>query len=263
MASDLRTAPQDAVCRPMTLMTRRAALASLFALSACGLPVSNRMTLDGAAQPLLGSPKPGTPEDAMELERAILALGPGVDPAEAERAARMSYEHTYRLALEYRIVDPALIHNNKVNLGLKPRGLCKHYAEDMERMLRAQDFQTLDVHRAIGAVIGIDHSTAIISRRGDDMYDGIVLDPWRRGGRLTWIPTREDTAWGWRPQFAVLDEQVEAMAREKGLDRVMYTVEDKSPRCLILSDPAVGAVRSTNDLSRCMGVAPVSIGGAG
>ena len=247
----------------MTRVTRRTALASLLALSACGLPATDRMMLAGAPPPLVGSPLPGTPDEVAELERAILSLGPEVDPAEAARAARMSYEHTYRLALEYRIVDPALIHNNKVNLGLKPRGLCKHYAEDMERMLRAQDFQTLDVHRAIGALVGIDHSTAIISRAGDDMYDGIVLDPWRRGGRLTWIPTREDTAWGWQPQFVVLDRRAETLARERGQDRIMYAIEDKQARCLVLSDPETNGIRSSTDLSRCLGIAPTPLLGSG
>ena len=74
-------------------------------------------------------------------------------------------------------------------MGLKPRGLCWHWAEDIERRLRAEDFQTLDLHRAIANAnnIRIEHSTTIVSRRGDGMYDGLVLD------RYCGIGTHRDT----------------------------------------------------------------------
>ncbi|WP_253913136.1 hypothetical protein [Pseudoruegeria sp. HB172150] len=149
-------------------------------------------------------PLPGTEADIAELTQAILALGSDIDPDEAARAARVSYEATHELAIQYQITDPALVHNTKVNLGLKPRGLCKHWAEDMEARLLAEKFQTLSILRAIGELVGIDHSTAVISPKGGDIYDGIVVDPWRKGGTLTWIATAEDTAWGWAPRLEVL-----------------------------------------------------------
>ncbi len=247
----------------MAIVSRRFALLGLVALPACSGGVNDVNSRGFATAPgatdvaglraLPGSPPPGTEADIAELTAAILALGPGVDPAEAGRAARVSYEYTYRLALEYQITDPALVHNFKVNRGWKPRGLCKHWAEDMERRLLAENFQTLQIHRAIGALVGVDHSTAIISRRGDSMYDGIVVDPWRRGGRLTWIRTDIDTAWGWEPQFKVLDEQARRVASEQGLDRIVYRVENKPARCLVVADdPSFsGGITSTTDMTRC------------
>lgn len=139
------------------------------------------------------------------LTEAILALGPGIDPDEAARAARLAYDHTEVLAAEYEIVDPPIIHNMKVNAGIKPRGLCWHWAEDIERRLEAEEFRTLEIHRAIanaGFDFRIDHSTAIVSRKGDTMFEGIVLDPWRTGGDLVWVRTTADT-YGWEPQREV------------------------------------------------------------
>lgn len=149
------------------------------------------------------------------LTEAILALGPGIDPDEAARAARLAYDHTEVLAAEYQIVDPPIIHNMKVNAGLKPRGLCWHWAEDIERRLEAENFRTLEIHRAIanaGVDFRIDHSTAIVSRKGDTMFDGIVLDPWRTGGDLVWVRTPADT-YGWEPQREVLARKAEQRAR--------------------------------------------------
>ncbi|MEO1153486.1 MAG: hypothetical protein AAFX59_06355 [Pseudomonadota bacterium] len=156
--------------------------------------------LAGCSAPTDRSPGPAATQDIVELTRAFQALGPEVDPEEAARAARIAYEHTYTLALQYQITDPPLIHNTKVNMGLKPRGLCWHWAEDIETRLAQENFQTLDLHRAIAnhdKPLRIEHSTTIVSRRGDGMYDGIVVDPWRLGGVLTWVHTDEDADYDW------------------------------------------------------------------
>ncbi len=177
----------------MTPIRTVIALISLVFLAACGAPPQ----VSGANQN----------QQIIELTRAISDLGPDVDPVEAARAAEIAYRYTDQLAREYEIVDPPLIHNIKVNTGLKPRGLCWHWAEDMQNRLNAEGFQTLEVHRAIAnadSAILIDHSTALISARGDDMYEALVLDPWRFGGVLYWGPTLEDDRYEWFPQAEVL-----------------------------------------------------------
>ncbi|MEM7720318.1 MAG: hypothetical protein AAF222_14060 [Pseudomonadota bacterium] len=133
-------------------------------------------------------------------------MRPDVDADEAARAARIAFDHTRALAIQYQITDPPLIHNTKVNLGLKPRGLCWHWAEDIERRLDAESFETLEMNRAIaeGRGLRIDHSTAIISAAGDGFSRGVVLDPWRNGGELFFAPVLEDTRFNWEAREIVL-----------------------------------------------------------
>ncbi|KMW59284.1 hypothetical protein AIOL_004265 [Candidatus Rhodobacter oscarellae] len=185
----------------------------LVALAACGAgDVPTRAQIDApdlaAAAP---DPDPApiaalTDQNTAQLARLLLGLSPQVDPEEAARAASIAYSYTAQLKSEYGITDPPLIHNAKVNAGLRPRGLCWHWAEDMERRLKAEAFQTLELHRAIANHdnILIDHSTAIISAKGATMFDGVILDPWRKGGRLVWMPVLEDRRYGWRPRAEVL-----------------------------------------------------------
>ena len=61
------------------------------------------------------------------------------------------------------------------------------------------------MHRAIANAnnLRIEHSTAIVSRKGDGMYEGIVLDPWRYGGVVYWGGTRADPKYDWLPQAQV------------------------------------------------------------
>lgn len=170
------------------------------------------VALVGCASPQTSPPttRPSTSparQDVDRLAAAILALGPDVDPGEAAQAARLAFSRSRELALAYQITDPPLVHNTKVNMGLKPRGLCWHWAEDMQQRLNAEGFATLRIHRAIANAdnpFRIDHSTALIAARGDPMQDGIVLDPWRLGGRLFWAPVLDDADYDWQPRSRVL-----------------------------------------------------------
>ncbi|EIE52198.1 hypothetical protein AL036_06965 [Salipiger aestuarii] len=163
------------------------------------------LTAACASVPPEDLPRPA-PTDVAALAQAITDLGAGVDPEEARRMAQISYDYPLSLAVAYRIEDSPIIHNMKVNQGLKPRGLCYQWADDLETRLSAERFRTLELHRAIAnsdSAIRIEHSTVIVSAPGDSMYDGIVLDPWRNGGQLYWEAVRDDTRYPWLPREEV------------------------------------------------------------
>ena len=96
-------------------------------------------------------------------------------------------------------------------MGLKPRGLCWYWAMDMESRINAEGFETLTMHRAIANADNpflIDHSTAIIARAGDAWDEGIVLDPWRFGGRLFWDQVEDDTRYTWVAREVVFERKL-------------------------------------------------------
>ncbi len=140
------------------------------------------------------------------LATAIVQMDAGVDPSEAVLAARLAYDYPLQLAKEYELEDPPLIHNMKVNRGVKPRGLCYQWADDMQARLAVEEFETLSLHRAIANAdnpILIDHSTVIIASKNEGLFDGIILDPWRNSGVLFWSPVLEDKRYNWVPRQVV------------------------------------------------------------
>lgn len=155
------------------------------------------------------APQQIEPSEISQLAQEIRALDPDVVPAEAERAAHLAYTYSMQLRAEYNVTANPILHNAKVNNGLRDRGLCVHWAEDLEARLNEEGFETLQVHRAIaeGNEFRIDHSTAIISARGEGMNEGIVLDPWRFGGHLYWSPTLDDEKYYWEPRMTVLERK--------------------------------------------------------
>ncbi|MBT8435922.1 MAG: hypothetical protein KJP11_00995 [Gammaproteobacteria bacterium] len=147
-----------------------------------------------------------------DLNHAILNLGDDIDASEARRAASISIKYSHELARQYEITGSPLVHNLLVNLGLKPRGLCIDWTADLLARLKQERFHSLDLHWAIAnyeTTFSLEHSTVVVSARGNSIYQGLVLDPWRNSGELFWAPTLEDSGYAWRPQA-----EIHAMKRE-------------------------------------------------
>ena len=141
-----------------------------------------------------------------ELSLAIRSLSAAIDADEAQRAARISIEYTRQLAVQYEIEDSPIMHNFLVNIGVKPRGLCVDWTSDLLVRLQQERFYSLRLHWGIANyenAFRLEHSTVIVSARGDSLEQGLVLDPWRYSGHLFWAPTGEDPAYNWHPQAEI------------------------------------------------------------
>jgi hypothetical protein len=141
-----------------------------------------------------------------DLSLAIRSLSADIDAAEAQRAARISIEYTRQLAVQYEIEDSPIMHNFLVNIGVKPRGLCVDWTSDLLVRLQQERFYSLKLHWGIANyenAFRLEHSTVIVSARGDSLDQGLVLDPWRYSGHLFWAPTREDPVYYWHPQAEI------------------------------------------------------------
>ncbi len=186
-------------------MQRRAVLTLLpAALAGCAMPEAPEAR--GGQAPDAG--RADVAARIVELERDILALSgaEGIAPEDAARAARIAVTYPLELRARYGVTDPPLVHNTKVNLGFRDRGLCWHWADDLQARLAQEGFQTLDLHRAIANAtsLRIDHSTVVISARGAAMEQGLVLDPWRQGGVLFWAPVLRDPQYTWERRARVM-----------------------------------------------------------
>lgn len=166
----------------------------------------------------------GEQKKIAQLNREIIALDARIDPHEARLAATIAIRYSRELAQQYRISGSAISHNLKVNLGLRDRGLCIHWTEDLLARLQQERFQSLDLHWAIAnyeSAFRLEHSTVIISARDTPLYQGLVLDPWRNSGELYWRPTLEDERYPWRPKAEImaLKRIDEAAAQERRVFR--------------------------------------------
>jgi hypothetical protein len=128
-----------------------------------------------------------------DLSKALAALGPDVDPGEAELLSVTAHTTSRSLAREYRIVLNPEFQNFLINIGLRQRGYCAHFARDIGTRLKTLKLKTLVLHwgAAFAGTSGEDNCL-VVTARNQPFQDGIILDGWRRAGRLFWCAVRED-----------------------------------------------------------------------
>lgn len=143
-----------------------------------------------------GQPRAAQPDDAADSRRLMLqlaALDPTVWEEDAGRVATCAFDCSRQLAREYRVVRPARLHNFLVNVGLRKRGLCYHWADDLLTRLQPLNPATLELRRGTArAGTHREHNCVVVTARGQPFERGIVLDAWRRCGQLVWSPVSSD-----------------------------------------------------------------------
>ena len=108
-------------------------------------------------------PAAAGPAEVNSLRLALAALAPTVRAGEAADAAAGAFATSQTLAERYRPVRPAVLHNLLVNSGLKERGLCFEWAEDLLAQLDILRLETLELHWGIARAETVREHNAIPS----------------------------------------------------------------------------------------------------
>ena len=139
-----------------------------------------------------------TPEAYFEkmqaLQADLAALNRQENLLEARQVAETAIIYSNQLAKEYRLVRPAVLHNVLIRVGLKDRGLCYHWTEDLLKQLQSLDLRTYQVHWGVahrGSELR-EHNSVVITAKGQAFEKGLVLDPWRNSGDLYWALIKAD-----------------------------------------------------------------------
>ncbi|MBL9171236.1 MAG: hypothetical protein JNN07_26120 [Verrucomicrobiales bacterium] len=145
------------------------------------------------------APRRADPTRVAALVTELRSLSPGVDLHEAQALADMALNHSLDLAERYGAVRPAVLQNVLVNLKFKDRGLCYHWADDLQAKLQTVGLRTLRLYRVVSKLnTKHEHNSLVVAGRDQRMKQGLVLDAWRHGGRLFWTPVSEDRKYDWQ-----------------------------------------------------------------
>ena len=163
---------------------------------------------------LAGCASPGRHEPGpANLAARLRGLDPAVDTQEATLTAETACAYSLELARQYRVVRPAIFHNVLVNLGIRQRGLCFQWADDLSAKLATLHLRTLQIRRGAARWETLrEHSSVVLTAPGQEFDQGIVLDAWRRSGRLCWAGVKEDK-YPWIEVVVVADNPAPAPGR--------------------------------------------------
>jgi hypothetical protein len=128
-----------------------------------------------------------------DLAKALTKLAPDVDPAEAGQISVTAHTTARKLARDYHVVLNPEFQAFLVNVGARKRGWCGHWAQDIGTRLKQLKPRTLVLHWGVA----YDHTSSennclVITARNQPFKDGIILDGWRRAGRLFWCKVIKD-----------------------------------------------------------------------
>ena len=130
---------------------------------------------------------------AQALMNQITALSPRVRADEAARVAECVYDAASQLRRDYGVVWPPLFNNFLINSGIRKRGLCFQWAEDLLVRLNALKLTTLELHWGeANAGTWQESNCVVVTAKGQPFNSGIILDCWRHSGHLYWTAVATD-----------------------------------------------------------------------
>jgi hypothetical protein len=151
-----------------------------------------------------------------DLSKALTGLASDVDPKEAELLSVTAHTTARSLAREYHVVLNPEFQAFLVNIGARKRGWCGHWARDIGARLKELKPRTLVLHWGVAYdKTSSENNCLVVTGRNQPFQDGIIMDGWRRAGRLFWCPVKKDheyeleqhyghsgiTAWKENPQW--------------------------------------------------------------
>ena len=133
------------------------------------------------------------------LKNRLLQLDSEVDAEDAEHLAQVAVEQSAALAHQYRAVQPPWLGNYLVNMGWRERGLCYDWANGLYPRLHGLGLRSLDLHLAVARMdTRHEHNCIVVTPRDHPFSEGVVLDAWRRSGRL-WFGSVSTDKYPWQP----------------------------------------------------------------
>jgi len=135
----------------------------------------------------------GDERSIKDLTKALSALATDVDPGEAQALSVTAHTKARSLKKEYRVVLNPEFTVFLYNIGMRKRGWCGHWAQDIGAELKELKLKTLVLHWGEAYPNTTSENNAlVVTARNQPFQDGIILDGWRRAGRLFWCPVIKD-----------------------------------------------------------------------
>jgi len=122
---------------------------------------------------------------AEALANQVSRLSPRVDPKEATLLAECAYATVSQLRREYRMFATPIFNNFLVYHGVRKRGYCYQWSEDLLIALDKLKLTTLELHWGEAhAGSWRENNCIVVTAKGQPFSRGIMLECWRHLGHL-------------------------------------------------------------------------------
>jgi hypothetical protein len=122
---------------------------------------------------------------AEELANQLASLSRRVDPKEAKLLAEYAYATVGRLRQEYRMFGTPIFNNFLVYHGLRKRGYCFQWTEDLLLALDTLKLKTLELHWGdTYRDTWRENNCLVVTAKGQPFEQGMILECWHHFGHI-------------------------------------------------------------------------------
>ena len=130
---------------------------------------------------------------AEALANHLAALSPRVNREEAELLARCAYATVSQLRRQYRMFGTPIFNNFLIRWGIRKRGYCYQWSEDLLIALDRLKLASLELHWGeYDPGTWRENNCIVVTARGQPFKRGIMLECWRHLGHLYFGPVVSD-----------------------------------------------------------------------
>jgi hypothetical protein len=130
---------------------------------------------------------------AEKLADELAGLSPRVNHDEAKLLADCAFATVNKLRREYRMFGTPIFNNFLIYHGLRKRGYCYQWSEDLLIALDALRLQSLDLHWGeYDPGTWRENNCIVVTAKGQPFKRGIMLECWRHLGHLYFGPVVSD-----------------------------------------------------------------------
>src|SRR6266487_283688 len=130
---------------------------------------------------------------AEALASQLAALSPRVNPEEAKLLAECAYATVSKLRREYRMFGTPIFNNFLIYHGIRKRGYCYQWSEDLLIALDRLKLTSLELHWGeYDPNTWRENNCIVVTAKGQPFKRGIMLECWRHLGHLYCGPVAGD-----------------------------------------------------------------------
>jgi hypothetical protein len=130
---------------------------------------------------------------AEKLANDLASLSPRVNHEEAKLLADCAFATVSKLRREYRMFGTPIFNNFLIYHGLKKRGYCYQWSEDLLIALDALRLKSLELHWGeYDPGTWRENNCIVVTAKGQPFKRGIMLECWRHLGHLYFGPVVSD-----------------------------------------------------------------------
>src|SRR5438309_110704 len=130
---------------------------------------------------------------AEALANQLAALSPRVNPEEAKLLAQCAYGTVSKLRREYQMFGTPIFNNFLIYHGLRKRGYCYQWSEDLLVALDKLKPTSLELHWGeYDPGTWRENNCIVVTAKGQPFRSGIMLECWRHLGHLYFGPVASD-----------------------------------------------------------------------